>query len=208
MKTHHWFTLDRHDDPPPPATPPADPPPPADPAPTEPPAPPADPKDQAAELEKWKALSRKNEERAKTNAAAAAKLAEIEAANQTETQKLQAKAEAAEKAAASATQRAVKAEVRSLADAFADREDAALNLGDLSQYVVKDGEVDTDAIKAELAKVLERKPHLAKPAGARNPAPDPSQGKGGTNAPTDFRTADKPAFEAELAKYGLRPRST
>jgi hypothetical protein len=196
-----WFTLSRHEDPP------ADPAP-ADPASaTEPPTPPEPPKDPATEVEKWKALSRKNEDRAKANEAAARELAAIKAAQQTETEKLQAEADAARKTAAEATARAVRSEVRALADGFADREDAVLNLGDLGQYV-KDGEVDTAAIETALAAVLERKKHLAKPAGVRNPAPDPSQGKGGTSTPPDYRTADKAAFEAELAKYGLRPQST
>lgn len=53
--------------------------------------------DLAAEAAKWKALSRKNEERAKENEAAAKRLAEIEEANKTESEKLLARAEAAEK---------------------------------------------------------------------------------------------------------------
>lgn len=139
--------------------------------------------------------------------AKAAKLAEIEAAAQTDAEKLTAKAEAAEKKAADLIARTTKAEIKALADGFADREDAALMLGDLSQYV-KDGDVDTDAIKAALAEVLTRKPHLAAVAGPRNPAPDDSQGRGGDNGATDYRKADKAAFDAELGKYGLRPRST
>lgn len=57
-------------------------------------------KDLASELEKWKAMSRKNEARAKDNEAAAKRLAEIEEANKTELEKAQARAEAAEKALA------------------------------------------------------------------------------------------------------------
>jgi len=53
--------------------------------------------DLAAEVAKWKAMSRKNEERATENAAAAKRLAEIEEANKTEAERLQARAEAAEK---------------------------------------------------------------------------------------------------------------
>lgn len=62
--------------------------------------PPAEPVDLAAEVAKWKALSRKNEERAKENDAAAKRLAEIDEANKTEAEKLQARADAAEKALA------------------------------------------------------------------------------------------------------------
>jgi hypothetical protein len=182
-----WFALARHDEADqPPADPPADP-------------PATGEKDWKAEAEKWKAMSRKNEDQAKANAEAARKLSEFESAQQTEAEKLVAKADSAE-----ATARAVRAEVKALAEKFADRDDAVLNLGDLSQYV-SDGDVDTDAISEALGKVLERKPHLAR--GPKNPAPDESQGRGGNNGPVDFRTVSKEEFDTELAKHGLRPRS-
>ena len=138
--------------------------------------------------------------------AKAAKLAEIEAAQQTEAEKLTADRDAALKRADAATARAVRAEVKALADGFADRDDAALYLGDLSQYVT-DGEIDTQALGKALAEVLDRKPHLKTAAAVRTPAPDPSQGRGGTSEPVDFRTVNAEQFAAELAKYGLRPRS-
>lgn len=50
-----------------------------------------------AEAEKWKAMSRKNEERANSNADKAKKFDELEDANKTEQEKLLARAEAAEK---------------------------------------------------------------------------------------------------------------
>jgi hypothetical protein len=50
-----------------------------------------------AEAEKWKALSRKNEDQAKSNAEKAKKFDELEEANKTEQEKLLARAEAAEK---------------------------------------------------------------------------------------------------------------
>ncbi len=50
-----------------------------------------------AEVEKWKALSRKNEEQAKANAEKAKKFDELEEANKTEQEKLLARAEEAEK---------------------------------------------------------------------------------------------------------------
>ena len=193
-----WFNLHRHDDPPA-----GDPP--ADPKPTDPAAEPAPDLGEAGK----KALA---EERAARKAAErlaaeqAAKLKEFEDRDKTDAEKLAAAKEAAEKRAEAATARAVKAEVKALADGFADRDDALLNLGDLSQYA-KDGDVDTDAIAEKLAAVLAAKPHLAKPAAPRGPAPDPSQGRGGNNGADDFRTADPAAFAAELGKYGLRPRS-
>ena len=53
-----------------------------------------------ADAEKWKGLSRKNEERAASNADKAKKFDEHEEANRTELEKAQARAEAAEKAVA------------------------------------------------------------------------------------------------------------
>jgi hypothetical protein len=50
-----------------------------------------------ADAEKWKALSRKNEEQAKANAEKAKKFDELEEANKSEQEKLLARAEAAEK---------------------------------------------------------------------------------------------------------------
>jgi hypothetical protein len=197
LPRYGWFTLTRHDDPTP-----TDPP--ADPA-----ADPAKPTDEPLGEPGKKALA---EERAarkaaeKTIAEQAARLQAIEDKDKTEAQKLADRADAAEKREQAATARAVRAEVKALADGFADREDAVLNLGDLSKFI-KDGDVDTDAITEALGKVLDRKPHLKAAPTTRTPAPDPSQGRGGDTKPTDFRTADKAAFDAELAKYGLRPRS-
>lgn len=82
------------------------------PAPATPAAPPIDPPvDLAADLEKWKAMSRKHEEQAKANADKAKRLDALEEANKTETEKLIARAEAAEKAASEATTKALRADV-------------------------------------------------------------------------------------------------
>ena len=201
-----WFNLHRHDGEG--ATPPVD---------TAPPADPEDPQAEAILADAVEALgdagkkalnaerdARKAAE--KERAALAARLKAFEDAQKTEAEKLAERADVAEKREQAATARAVKAEVKALADGFADREDAVLNLGDLGKFIT-DGEVDTEAISDALGKVLERKPHLAAAKAPRTPAPDPSQGRGGDNQPTDYRTAEKTAFESELAKFGLRPRS-
>lgn len=60
---------------------------------TPPPEPATDP---AAELEHWKTMARKQEQRAKENAAAAQRLAELEDAQKTEQQRLEDRAAAAE----------------------------------------------------------------------------------------------------------------
>lgn len=69
--------------------------------------------DWKAEAEKWKALSRKNEDNAKANAEKASRLDEIEEASKSELEKAQARAEAAEMAAQEATQKALRAEIAS-----------------------------------------------------------------------------------------------
>lgn len=72
---------------------------------------PEPPKPEPAQETDWKAESRKWESRAKDNATAAQRLAEIEEANRTETEKAQARAEVAEKRAIELEQKATRAEV-------------------------------------------------------------------------------------------------
>lgn len=88
-------------------------------------------------------------------------LQKLKDANATETEKATKRAEAAEKAAADAVDRAVRAEIKAIATGeFADPSDAYLYAGDLSRFV-KDGEIDSDAIEATLQDVVKAKPHLA-----------------------------------------------
>ena len=156
----------------PPVEPPVDPPEP----PPEPPKPDLGEAGKKAIAEERAARKAAEKERADL----AARLKEFEDRDKSDLDKAVERATAAEQKVQAATARAVRAEVRALADGFADREDAVLNLGDLTKYAGKDGEVDADAITAELAKVLERKPHLARANGSpRSPAPDPSQGPRG-----------------------------
>lgn len=65
----------------------------------------------AQQVEHWKSMARKQEARAKENAAAAARLTEIEDAQKSEAEKLQARLEAAEKRAADAEQARLRAEI-------------------------------------------------------------------------------------------------
>ena len=193
------FDLTRHDTPAPTADPApsaTDPQPPQDP-PADPP-----PADLAAELEKWKSLARKHETRSKENADKATKFDELEASQKTETEKLAQRVEEAEKRAVQLRDRAVKAEVKALAADFADPSDAALFL-DLTKYA-GEGDIDTDAIKTDLADLLKTKPHLAK---ARTPVPDLHQGARGSGDPANLRNADKVTLAAEAAKYGIKLRS-
>ncbi|MFF7991762.1 hypothetical protein ACFZDG_18455 [Kitasatospora xanthocidica] len=202
--TTHWFHLGRHDDPDPATLPPV-----------------GDPVDDGSEAlgDKGKqALDRMKADRsaAKAEAAAerkradelAAKVAEFEDRDKTELERATATSEAATRRAEAATARAVRAEVKALAaDGFADPTDAAAFL-DLTQYAGTDGEIDTDRIAADLADLLKTKPHLAKPVdGPRGPRPDPGQGARPPVPPTDFRTADRASFQAELARMGVRLHS-
>lgn len=217
--TKSWFNLVRHDDPP------------ADPPPADPPAPeptdepsdtdaepdpddkgkPAE-KDLSAEVAKWKALARKHEGNAKTNAAAAKKLSEIEDANKTEAERLAAAKDAAEARAVAAINRAVAAEIKVLASAaeFADPTDAEAAIKP-AEFVDDKGEIDVDGIKTRLAELLESKPHWRKqatpPTAAKTPKPDPGQGSRGEPKTVDFRTASKEDYNAELMRMGVKPRS-
>ncbi|MFG3488549.1 hypothetical protein [Streptomyces sp. NPDC047972] len=213
-----WFRLTRHDDPDP-----ADPPTP-DPA-ADPAADPADPEPDGADQlgDKGKqALDRMKAEKAEARRAAAAekkraddlarKVAEFEDRDKTELDKATDKAQRLAEQAEKATKRAVIAEVKAAASAFADPEDASAFL-DLASYANDDGEIDTDTIAADLEALLERKPHLRRvaPEAPKPPAPKPDPGQGARpEAPaTDFRTASRADLEAELSKAvpGFRLRA-
>jgi hypothetical protein len=214
-----WFQLNRHDDPEPAEPEPA----------TEPEGDPADsehePESEGADKlgdAGKKALDRMKAERAAAKKEAAEakkradelarKVADFEDRDKSELEKATTKAERFAEQAAKATKRAVLAEVRAAAAEFADPEDAAAFL-DLSSYTSDDGEIDTEAISADLDALLDRKPHLrraaAEPPKRPAPKPDPSQGARPTEPPTDFRTADRAALDAELAELapGFRLRS-
>lgn len=111
----------------------------------------------------------------------AAKAKEIEDAQKTEAERLQAQLADREKQITQIRKRAVKSEVRSMAaEEFADKTDPEAHL-DLDSYIGDDGDIDTDQIKADLADLLERKPHLGKPvkeAERKRPAPDKTQASG------------------------------
>jgi hypothetical protein len=77
----------------------------------EPPAKPAEPAEAKTDTTDWKAEARKHEARAKENAGAAKRLAEIEEANKTESQRLADRADAAEKRAADLEMRALRSQV-------------------------------------------------------------------------------------------------
>ncbi|MFG2165526.1 hypothetical protein [Micromonospora chersina] len=132
--------------------------------------------DWQAEAEKWKTLSRKQEERAKANAAAAKELEQFKASQMSEADRIAAEAEQRGRSAALAEvgQRLVRAE-------FAARSggrigDDTLDDLNLAKFLTEDGEPDTKAIDkavARLAPAQEQEP-TRKPG----PRPDLSQGSG------------------------------
>jgi hypothetical protein len=172
----------------------------------------------AAKKEAAAAKKAAAEERRKT-ADLARKVQEFEDRDRSDLEKAQAKADRAAEQATKAVARSVKSEIKASAvGKFADTSDAVdVLMRDPSKFVDADGEVDTDAIEAELADLLDRKPHWAVPESApaaeadtpRKPRPraDPAQGSRGPVPPTDFRNATKDELAAELGKYGYRQRS-
>jgi hypothetical protein len=214
-----WFSLTRHDDPEPsdPTDPePGDPE--GDPEPSDPKDP--EPEDQLGDAGK-RALQKEREAKAAAKKEAAAakrerddlarKVAEFEDRDKSELEKATSKAEAAAKRAEAATSRAVRAEVKALAGEFADVDDALVNLNaKMASYAGEDGEIDIEAIKADLEDVLDRKPHLKKQAPApeapKAPRPDPSQGPRKEPAPVDYRNASRAEIQKAAADLGVRLR--
>lgn len=102
-------------------------------------------------------------------------------ASKTELERAQEAANREADRAKSLLSRAVKSEVRALAQGFADPEDAAAFL-DLSKYATGDGDIDSESIKADLADLLQRKPHLGKLPESHVPAVNPAQGSSSQGA--------------------------
>ncbi|WP_037638543.1 hypothetical protein [Streptomyces flavochromogenes] len=157
------------------------------------------------------ALKKKNSEaenlrkRLKELEPLAKKAQELEDAQKSEQERLTEQLAAQQEKAAKAIRAAVTSKVEALAaKEFADPEDAAGAL-DLSGYVDDDGVIDVDAIKADLADLLKRKPHWAKaPDGPRRPAPDRTQGSSGNGNRTPNSPADEFAGFMKRALNGGR----
>lgn len=138
----------------PPATPPA--------APPAAPAPSGDGTD-------WKAMARQWESRAKENKGAAEELAALKASQMTEQEKAVAEAETRGRTAAAAEygKQLAAAEFRAAASTAGINLGDAADLIDTSRFVGEDGQVDTDGIKAAVAKLS-----------ALAPAPGPGRSGG------------------------------
>ena len=149
----------------------------------------------------WKQKAREQETRAKANAKAAERLAEIEEQNKTELQKAVEAARNEGDAAARAELRRERVldrvEVLAAKD-FADAEDARLRLAARAdEFVNADGQIDADAIGAALKQLLEDKPHLAAGEPKRFAGPA-DQGVRSTATLTDPRARDLAQIEADM----------
>lgn len=123
----------------------------------------------------WRAQARKWEQRAKENAQAAKKLADLEAANQTAQERAEAAAKAAEERAAAALARAASSDVRSaLTEAGVPNAAGIVEDLNLARFLSEDGTTDADAVAA----LVEKYRPLVPASGPRAPAPNPGQGNG------------------------------
>lgn len=161
----------------------------------------------------WEAEAKKWEKRSKENFAklkeAEPKLAELDAiriANQSETERQAQELVRWQTEAETWRQAAVGNRIQAIATAdFADPSDAvgSPEFADPSKYLDAGGQIDEDAIKADLGALLERKPHWRRQAGPidtgpRLPVPNLAQGSGG-------RAAANPADEfAAILQRQLR----
>lgn len=158
-----------------------------------------------AKIKKANSEAKSLRERLKELEPLAKKAKELEDAQKSEQERLTEQLTAAEERAAKAVRTAVSSKVEALAASdFADPEDAAGAL-DLATYVDEDGVIDSDAIKRDLAELLKRKPHWAKPGdtGPRRPAPDRTQGSSGNG---NRSSSDPGEIFAGLMNQALKGR--
>lgn len=151
------------------------------------------------EVEKWKALSRKNERDLRK---AQAELEKAQQSSMTETEKAVAEARAAarQEAFTEAQRDRLRDKVElAAAGKLADPGDAAALLGDLDQFLVS-GEIDTKGISSAIDRLLAAKPYLGAKPGAGSGEGGPRGGSSSTAG-----TAD-PLTEALAKKVGAALR--
>lgn len=159
--------------------------------PAEPDAPNEDPPepqkpDTGDEVEKWKSLARKHEQRAKDNNDAARRLKELEDADKSESQKKDDRIAELERQTAESDRRAgervAKAEVTAaLASVITDRKTLRDIVDDLnlSNYIGEDGDIDDKRVE-KLVKRYEDMVPTGPPSGSRMPSGARGQGSGGS----------------------------
>lgn len=113
-----------------------------------------DSRDWKAEAEKWQALARKHEDRAKANSTAATELDKFRKAQMTETERAVAEAKTAgrNEAFVQAGQRLARAELRATAAGRVEKDalDGFLAYADMSKFLGDDGEPDVKAIETAI----------------------------------------------------------
>lgn len=128
------------------------------------------------EVEKWKALARKHEQRAKENATAATELEKLREASATDQEKAIAAArrEAAAEAAKGFGSKLAEAQFRVAAAGVLDSDqlDGLLEVVDLGKFVDDNGDPNIDAINAAVSRVA------PKSRESDGPPPDDHQGAG------------------------------
>jgi len=126
-----------------------------------------------AEVEKWKSLSRKNEQQAKANVAAAKELEEIKKSQLSETEKLieQTKTETAQEIRREFATKLVDAELKSALQGRVMEAGALLSF-DKSFFILEDGNIDSEAVQSWVE---------AHSKTTEIPAPDLGQGNRGKN---------------------------
>lgn len=120
-------------------------------------------RDWQAEAEKWEALSRKHEERAKAGFAAEKRLREIEDAGKSAEQRYQEALSAAEERAAQAERALTRSRVAAKHD-----------LGDLAEFLTGDTDEELEEQAKRLAKRLKATPPPSYDGGARTTAQAPA----------------------------------
>lgn len=170
--------------------------------PAEPPAEQAPPEtgdDLAGELEKWKAMARKNEERAKANADAAAELDKIRKQHESDQERAVREAvDAARTEVAGEFQgRLLEEALRAAAGGVLADSNDAVRLVDHDGLIGSDGMPDRDAIAQRITTLVADKPYLA--------AQKPTPGQPGGSAEGGSRGASGP--DQQLTRDDLQSMS-
>jgi wobble nucleotide-excising tRNase len=137
-----------------------------------------------AEVDKWKSLSRKNEQQAKSNMAAAKELEDIRKSQLTETEKLieQTRTETAQSVRKEFATKLVDAELKAHLSGRVVDSNALLSF-EKSAFITDDGNIDSEAIQSWVE---------AHSKETGTPAPDLGQGARGKNpSKTQIRTRDE-----------------
>lgn len=141
-----------------------------------------------AESRKWEARAKENAAKLKDVGPQLAELEQLRAANKTEAERQAEELSRWQAEAGKWRTDAIGNRIQALATDFADPSDAASAL-DPAQYLDAGGQINEDAIKADLADLLTRKPHWRRGDGTapapRPPAPNYAQGSGGGRAAAD-----------------------